>query len=329
MKKSRPNTPAPSERADEDKPSTSTSGDRGTETTTSQPTATSSQSEAQSKAAGLGPTAAGPASSRGSKKTRTAPGCRPKRGTKVNEAKTTKQTLRPRLGCDRRRRRSRQRRRPRSSSRQPLIRPEMLGEPFSTSSYRCILLPPGKTLSSAIAQRSPIFHVYAGNTGPDATSGPATRDSQLPGPSNGPTKASISPRSPAPAGGATAAVGPSSRRSPCGLVPERPATPALYVLRSRSSLSQDGNVQCGIREVSCGLERGPVFTPIQPSAFSTTVRRAITPARVHKTPRPERHHSARRTASASPMTPPRGAHKSPPSRAPSREGLVNEGYSSD
>ncbi|XP_075726478.1 uncharacterized protein LOC142768397 [Rhipicephalus microplus] len=205
----------------------------------------------------------------------------------------------------------------------------MLGEPFSTSSYRCIRLPPGKKLSSEIAQRSPIFHVYAGSMGRDVTSGPVTNDLQLPQLSSLPTKVSTSSRSPAPADEAIDTTAP-SRMSSYGLVTERPTTPSLYVLRSRSSLSQDGNVKCGIREVSCGLERGPVFTPIQPSAFSTTVRRAaITPAGVHRTPRPERHHSARRTASASLMTPPRSAQLSPPSRAPSRDGLVNEGYSSD
>ncbi|XP_037524394.1 putative uncharacterized protein ENSP00000383309 [Rhipicephalus sanguineus] len=271
-----------------------------------------------------------PASSRGSSKTRTSPGSRPNRATKVNEAETTKRTLRPRLGSGRRRRRSRQRRH-RRSSRQPLICPEMLGEPLSTSSYRCIQLPPGKTVFSEIAQRSPIFHVYAETTRPDATPGPATPGpaTQSPQQSSVPTKASLSMRSPAPADGTTTATAPSSRRPPCGLVPERPATPALYVLRSRSSLSQDSNVKCGIREVSCGLERGPVFTPIQPSAFSTTVRRAITPARIHRPPRADRHHSTRRTASLTPMTPPRSAHTSPTSRAPSREGLINEGYCSD
>ncbi|KAL3175456.1 hypothetical protein MRX96_040206 [Rhipicephalus microplus] len=124
---SRANTPAPSERADEDRPSTSSTGDRTTETTSSQPTTTGNECEAEAKAARHGPPATSPASSRGSSKTRTSPGNLQKHATDVSGVKATKQRLRQRLGRDRPRGGSGHKRGPRCSSRQPLITPRNAG----------------------------------------------------------------------------------------------------------------------------------------------------------------------------------------------------------
>lgn len=287
-----------------------------------------SQHGVDKKAGRGGDSAKSPASSRGSSKSRLAASS----PNPETEVKPAERTLYPRLECGRRRRRCRQRA-PRSSSRQPLISPEMLGAPLSTSTYRCLLLPPGKTVSSVISQRSPLFHVYGSVTAPTATAGQVKSDSAWPkklmlGGANVSNKGPVSPRSPAPEA-ATTITPTSFRKSPSGKAAERPTTPSLYVLRSRSSLSQDNNVECGIREVSCGLERGPVFTPIQPSAFSTAVRRAITPASVHRTPRSQRRDPSRRAASSSPVALSGSVEKPARSRGQSREGLDNQGYSSD
>ncbi|KAL3175455.1 hypothetical protein MRX96_040205 [Rhipicephalus microplus] len=166
--------------------------------------------------------------------------------------------------------------------------------------------------------------------GRDVTSGPVTNDLQLPQLSSLPTKVSTSSRSPATSRGSNERGGAISdvvlrgwsrrgpRRHRCTSSGRGPA----------SAKTATSSVASGRYLAVSSVDPSSLLSSLPPSA-QLCVAPPSHPQGVHRTRRPERHHSARRTASASLMTPPRSAQLSPPSRAPSRDGLVNEGYSSD
>ncbi|XP_077530894.1 uncharacterized protein LOC144142937 [Haemaphysalis longicornis] len=206
---------------------------------------------------------------------------------------------------------------------------EPYAEPLSTTSYRCIRIPPGKTLSSELPPRSPLYHAYglaAASVAKAATGGNSSSK-----PTDRPLARDLEATFGCPAPASVVEATTTSFVEPPEPMRLADTTPSLYVLRPMSSLSQDDNVECAIREVSCGLVRGPEFTPLIASSFQV-VRRAIPLAEVHQPRRPRRFSFSRPASSSSNGSSRRADSPPPPSTSPghgSQMGRENRGYCSD